>query len=63
MMKLVMDKRGSSTHGDPRRQAVMLTCVMPLNEILIDFHDRLKSLSRGYASMDYEEAATARTTS
>ena len=57
MMKLVMDKRGtlSKTESlDAKR--VMLTCLMPLNEILIDFHDRLKSVSRGYASMDYEPA-------
>ncbi len=57
MMKLVMDKRGvidRTESLDAKR--VMLTCTMPLNEILIDFHDRLKSLSRGYASMDYEEA-------
>ena len=57
MMKLVMDKRGvidRTESLDTKR--VMLTCTMPLNEILIDFHDRLKSLSRGYASMDYEEA-------
>ncbi|NLG34638.1 MAG: elongation factor 4 [Lentisphaerae bacterium] len=57
MMKLVMDKRGvieRTESLDTKR--VMLTCLMPLNEILIDFHDRLKSLSRGYASMDYEEA-------
>ena len=32
----------------------MLTSLIPLNEILIDFHDRIKSLTRGYGSMDYE---------
>jgi GTP-binding protein LepA len=32
----------------------MLTCSIPLNEILIDFHDRIKSITRGYGSMDYE---------
>ncbi len=55
IMQLVMDKRGELEKTDTidvRR--VMLTCNMPLNEILIDFHDRLKSISRGYASMDYE---------
>ena len=55
MMALVSEKRGSLDHTetlDIRR--VMLTCNLPLNEILIDFHDRIKSLTRGYGSMDYE---------
>ncbi|HNS80365.1 MAG TPA: translation elongation factor 4 [Kiritimatiellia bacterium] len=57
MMQLIMDRRGilEHTHSmDTRR--VMLTCKLPLNEILLDFHDRLKSVSRGYSSMDYEHA-------
>lgn len=55
MMALVTEKRGSLDHTetlDPRR--IMMTCRIPLNEILIDFHDRIKSLTRGYGSMDYE---------
>jgi GTP-binding protein LepA len=55
MMALVSDKRGILQHTetlDSRR--VMLTSRVPLNEILIDFHDRIKSLTRGYGSMDYE---------
>ena len=57
MMKLVMDKRGQIERTESLdTKRVMLTCIIPLNEILIDFHDRLKSISRGYASMDYEPA-------
>ncbi len=55
IMQLIMDKRGEITHTeslDTRR--VMLTTELPLNEILVDFVDRLKSLTRGYGSMDYE---------
>jgi len=57
VMQLVLDKRGEvqkTESLDSRR--VMFTCRMPLNEILVDFHDRLKSVTRGYASMDYELA-------
>ncbi len=55
IMQLVMDKRGELEKTDTLdSRRVMLTCNIPLNEILIDFHDRLKSISRGYASMDYE---------
>lgn len=55
MMRLVMDRRGEVTTTESiDTKRVMLTCSMPLNEILIDFHDTLKSISHGYASMDYE---------
>ena len=55
MMQLVMEKRGAVVHTDSiDANRVMLTCDLPLNEVLIDFYDRLMSLSRGYASMDYE---------
>ena len=55
MMALVQEKRGTLTNTetlDTRR--VMLSCRLPLNEILIDFHDRIKSTTRGYGSMDYQ---------
>ena len=55
IMRLVTERRGeigATESVDAKR--VMLTCTIPLNEILIDFHDSLKSISRGYASMDYE---------
>ncbi len=57
MMALISEKRGNVDHTetlDARR--VMLTGLLPLNEILIDFHDRIKSITRGYGSMDYEPA-------
>ena len=55
MMSLISEKRGAVDHTetlDSRR--VMLTSRLPLNEILIDFHDRIKSMTRGFGSMDYE---------
>jgi GTP-binding protein LepA len=57
MMQLILEKRGEVEHTeslDIRR--VMLTATMPLNEILVDFNDKIKSLTHGYGSMDYEYA-------
>lgn len=57
MMQLIMEKRGEVQNTeslDIRR--VMLTAIMPLNEILVDFNDKIKSLTHGYGSMDYEYA-------
>ena len=57
MMQLIMDRRGEIQKTDSiDGTRVMLTCRMPLNEVLIDFYDKLKTISRGYASMDYEYA-------
>jgi len=59
LMQLIMEKRGDVEHTetiDGRR--VMLTCILPLNEILVDFNDKIKTLTRGYGSMDYEHAGT-----
>ncbi len=57
IMQLIMDKRGVLDHTetlDSRR--VMLSTVLPLSEILVDFNDKIKSITRGYGSMDYEHA-------
>ena len=59
ILKLVEEKRGRQKNFEyvsPTR--VMLTYELPLNEIVLDFYDRLKSVSRGYASLDYHLAGT-----
>jgi len=57
ILKLVEEKRGRQINFEyvtPIR--VLLTYELPLNEIVLDFYDRLKSISRGYASLDYSLA-------
>ncbi|MGZ7061202.1 MAG: translation elongation factor 4, partial [Candidatus Angelobacter sp.] len=57
IFKLVEEKRGKQMNFEyvtPTR--VLLTYELPLNEIVLDFYDRLKSISRGYASLDYSLA-------
>ena len=54
ILKLVEEKRGRQVNFEYVSETrVMLTYELPLNEIVLDFYDRLKSVSRGYASLDY----------
>jgi GTP-binding protein LepA len=58
IMQLVQEKRGrlvNMTYLPGAQKRVELVYEVPFAEILYDFHDRLKSVSRGYASMDYEQ--------
>jgi GTP-binding protein LepA len=54
ILKLVEEKRGKQKNFEyVTSNRVMLTYELPLNEIVLDFYDKLKSVSRGYASLDY----------
>ena len=57
VMNLVMNRRGICTETVSADAGhVIITADMPMHEILIDFHDKLKSITRGYGSFDYEPA-------
>ena len=55
IMQLLQEKRGRMGSMNYIGKRVELVYEVPFGEILYDFHDRLKSISRGYASMDYEQ--------
>jgi GTP-binding protein LepA len=55
MLALLIEKRGSCQKTDTVDTGkLILFCELPLSDILVDFNDRLKSITKGYGSMDYE---------
>lgn len=62
IISLCVDRRGiQKSSGNIDNNRVMMTYILPLAEIVLDFHDKLKSLSSGYASFDYEDNGFAPT--
>jgi len=58
ILKLCQDRRGIQTDLTYVGTRAQVTYELPLNEVVFDFYDRLKSISRGYASFDYEQIGT-----
>tara|TARA_B100000886_G_C20413026_1_gene487942 strand:- start:394 stop:2193 length:1800 start_codon:yes stop_codon:yes gene_type:complete len=54
ILKLCIEKRGIQKDISFSGNRVMINFHLPLNEVIFDFHDRIKSISQGYASFDYE---------
>ena len=54
ILKLCIEKRGIQKDINFSGNRVMINFHLPLNEVIFDFHDRIKSISQGYASFDYE---------
>ncbi len=54
VLQLVTERRGEQVELTYSGARAMMVYRLPLNEVIFDFHDRLKSISRGYASFDYE---------
>lgn len=58
ILKLCQDRRGIQTELTYVGGRAQVSYELPLNEVVFDFYDRLKSISRGYASFDYEQIGT-----
>ena len=58
ILKLCQDRRGIQKNLTYVAGRAQLTYELPLNEVVFDFYDRLKSISRGYASFDYQQIGT-----
>lgn len=57
VMNLILEKRGLCTNTESAdANHVILTATLPLHEVIVDFNDKLKSITRGYGSMNYEHA-------
>ena len=54
ILKLCIEKRGIQKDINFAGNRVVINFLLPLNEVIFDFHDRIKSISQGYASFDYE---------